>query len=190
MGDSWERVGDTCWACCLLASVLRDNGLTPAGRCCGEEPGVLIPEREDRREGWALTLASRGPHTPRSPPRTAQSIRQNPLCPDDQTQGAPSTAPILVCMGSVLLLDPSPAGQHSPTDPIVPPRGVCPTGLANQHFPASGSPRLPPRWTCHQTSPMRACPGTFDGTPRRDIWGCVGEHHMAARGRASWRIRG
>lgn len=46
MGDSGDRVGDTCWACCRLASVLRDRGLTTAGRCCGEELGVLIPTKE------------------------------------------------------------------------------------------------------------------------------------------------
>lgn len=39
-------MGDTCWVCCRLASVLRDRGLTLAGRCCGEEPGVLIPVKE------------------------------------------------------------------------------------------------------------------------------------------------
>lgn len=43
MGDNGDRVGDTCWACCRLASVLRDRGLTTAGRCCGEELGVFIP---------------------------------------------------------------------------------------------------------------------------------------------------
>ena len=85
MGDSGERVGDTCWACCRLASVLRDSG-----RCCGEEPGVLIPEREEEKVG---VVPATGTH-PGSLPETAQSLRSQWARLHGQIQDAPSKPPI------------------------------------------------------------------------------------------------
>lgn len=96
MGDSGDKVGDTCWDCCRLASVPRARGLMPAGWCCGEEPGVLMPRKEDRKQRLrrgtvtdgsqhrdnlafaAPTLpALSSPHTPGSPKRGASTSPAN-----------------------------------------------------------------------------------------------------------------
>lgn len=93
MGDNGDRVGDTCWACCRLASVLSDSGLTPAGRCCGEEPGVLIPERERVGVTPATGARAGGTHTRRVTAEDSPFIhRYQQAHPDRQTRGAPSEA--------------------------------------------------------------------------------------------------
>lgn len=136
MGDSGERVGDTCcWACCRRASELRDSGLTPAGRCCGEEPGVFIPGREGGYDS-GLQRATHTPTATAGDSSISQSEasehaliakpRMHPLPrPQYLDIGAPSSV-------WAVLLPSSHADQHSRPDPARSLGGACPVGPANQ----------------------------------------------------------